>query len=112
MEPIDEQRRPAAGISRRALLGSMAAAGAGFALRPAPAVAAGKGPSGPSVRPPSGSRRADVVIVGAGIAGLVHWAGTETATRWAGYMDGAVESGERAADEVLAALGSRAATPG
>jgi monoamine oxidase len=43
--------------------------------------------------------------------GLVHWAGTETATRWAGYMDGAVESGERAAKEVLAALGSRAAAP-
>jgi monoamine oxidase len=36
--------------------------------------------------------------------GHVHWAGTETAARWAGYMDGAVESGERAADEVLAAL--------
>jgi monoamine oxidase len=36
--------------------------------------------------------------------GLVHWAGTETATRWTGYMDGAVESGERAAAEVLAAL--------
>ncbi|HWC37446.1 MAG TPA: FAD-dependent oxidoreductase, partial [Acidimicrobiales bacterium] len=44
--------------------------------------------------------------------GLVHWAGTETATRWAGYMDGAVQSGERAADEVLAALRSRAATSG
>jgi monoamine oxidase len=43
--------------------------------------------------------------------GLVHWAGTETATRWAGYMDGAVESGERAANEVLAALGSRAGAP-
>jgi len=37
--------------------------------------------------------------------GLIHWAGTETATRWSGYMDGAVESGERAAAEVLAALG-------
>jgi monoamine oxidase len=34
----------------------------------------------------------------------VHWAGTETSTYWAGYMDGAVRSGERAADEVLAAL--------
>jgi monoamine oxidase len=33
--------------------------------------------------------------------GPIHWAGTETATEWAGYMDGAVESGERAADEVL-----------
>jgi monoamine oxidase len=34
----------------------------------------------------------------------VHWAGTETATFWNGYMDGAVRSGERAAREVLAAL--------
>lgn len=36
--------------------------------------------------------------------GPVHWAGSETATRWAGFMDGAVRSGERAAAEVLAAL--------
>jgi monoamine oxidase len=35
--------------------------------------------------------------------GRLHWAGTETAQRWAGYMDGAVESGHRAAGEVLAA---------
>ncbi|MEA2483596.1 MAG: monoamine oxidase [Thermoleophilaceae bacterium] len=34
----------------------------------------------------------------------VHWAGTETATYWNGYMDGAVSSGERAAKEVLASL--------
>lgn len=34
----------------------------------------------------------------------VHWAGTETATSWAGYMEGAVQSGQRAAEEVLAAL--------
>ncbi len=33
--------------------------------------------------------------------GRVHWAGTETATYWSGYMDGAVRSGERAAREVL-----------
>lgn len=32
--------------------------------------------------------------------GRVHWAGTETATYWTGYMDGAVRSGERAAHEV------------
>ena len=32
--------------------------------------------------------------------GRIHWAGTETATVWAGYMDGAVRSGERAAAEV------------
>jgi len=36
--------------------------------------------------------------------GRVHWAGTETATRWSGYIDGAVQSGERAAAEVLAEL--------
>jgi monoamine oxidase len=36
--------------------------------------------------------------------GRVHWAGTETSTYWNGYMDGAVRSGERAAQEVLAGL--------
>jgi len=33
--------------------------------------------------------------------GPIHWAGTETATVWNGYMDGAVQSGERVAQEVL-----------
>jgi monoamine oxidase len=37
--------------------------------------------------------------------GRLHWAGTETATVWSSHMDGAVRSGERAAAEVLAALG-------
>ena len=36
--------------------------------------------------------------------GAVHWAGTETASVWSGYMDGAVRSGQRAAAEVVAAL--------
>jgi monoamine oxidase len=36
--------------------------------------------------------------------GPLHWAGAETATSWAGYMEGALGSGERAADEVLARL--------
>jgi monoamine oxidase len=36
--------------------------------------------------------------------GPIHWAGTETATTWSGYMDGAVQSGQRAAAEVLAQL--------
>ncbi|HEV2076155.1 MAG TPA: FAD-dependent oxidoreductase, partial [Thermoleophilaceae bacterium] len=36
--------------------------------------------------------------------GPIHWAGTETAGRWTGFMDGAVRSGERAAAEVDAAL--------
>ena len=38
--------------------------------------------------------------------GRLHWAGSESSTVWAGYMDGAVRSGERAADEVAVALSS------
>jgi monoamine oxidase len=36
--------------------------------------------------------------------GRVHWAGTETADYWAGYMDGAVRSGERVARELAGLL--------
>jgi monoamine oxidase len=36
--------------------------------------------------------------------GRVHFAGTETATEWTGYLEGALESGERAAREVLRGL--------
>ena len=36
--------------------------------------------------------------------GPIHWAGAETSARWNGYMDGAVRSGRRAAEEVVAAL--------
>ncbi|CAF4928496.1 unnamed protein product [Rotaria sp. Silwood1] len=32
---------------------------------------------------------------------MIHFAGTETATQWMGYMDGAVDAGRRAASEVL-----------
>jgi monoamine oxidase len=35
--------------------------------------------------------------------GRIHWAGTETATLWCGSMEGAIRSGERAAEEVLKA---------
>ncbi|MEM8784909.1 MAG: FAD-dependent oxidoreductase [Pseudomonadota bacterium] len=35
--------------------------------------------------------------------GSIYWAGTETSPRWTGYIDGAIRSGERAAEEVLAA---------
>jgi monoamine oxidase len=38
--------------------------------------------------------------------GRIHWAGTETATRWMGYMDGAISSGKRAAAEVMRAEGA------
>lgn len=36
--------------------------------------------------------------------GRVHWSGTETADEWMGYLDGAVQSGDRAAAEVFARL--------
>jgi hypothetical protein len=35
--------------------------------------------------------------------GRIHWAGTETAARWMGYVDGTIRSGDRAASEVLTA---------
>jgi monoamine oxidase len=36
--------------------------------------------------------------------GRRHWAGTESATVWNGYLDGAIQSGQRAAAEVLDAI--------
>jgi monoamine oxidase len=43
--------------------------------------------------------------------GPIHWAGTETADVWNGYLDGAVRSGERSANEVLGAAGTDAGRP-
>jgi monoamine oxidase len=36
-----------------------------------------------------------------GPCGRIHWAGTETSTEWAGYIEGAMRSGIRAAQEVI-----------
>lgn len=36
--------------------------------------------------------------------GPIHWAGTETADEWTGFLDGAVRSGQRAAADVIARL--------
>ena len=36
--------------------------------------------------------------------GNIHWAGTETSDIWTGYMDGAIRSGERAANEIVSAV--------
>lgn len=36
--------------------------------------------------------------------GRLHWAGSETSLSWPGYMEGAVRSGQRAAQEALMAL--------
>jgi monoamine oxidase len=44
-------------------------------------------------------------------AGRIHWAGTETATVWSGYMEGAMQAGERAAAEVLAPDSQGSARP-
>ncbi|KAJ6667610.1 hypothetical protein lerEdw1_016731 [Lerista edwardsae] len=38
-------------------------------------------------------------------AGRIYFAGTETATQWSGYMEGAVQAGERAAREILCHMG-------
>lgn len=42
--------------------------------------------------------------------GRIHWAGTETASSWIGYAEGAIEAGERAAAEANAALAVRSRT--
>lgn len=36
--------------------------------------------------------------------GKIHWSGTETATKWIGYMEGALESGVRVSREILGKL--------
>ena len=36
--------------------------------------------------------------------GRIVWAGTETATQWMGYIEGAIESGERACQQILELL--------
>lgn len=42
--------------------------------------------------------------------GRIHFGGTETAREWNGYMDGAIESGERVAQEIAAAPDLHTAT--
>ena len=39
--------------------------------------------------------------VGSKPCGHIHWAGTETATEWNGYIEGAIQSGERVAAEIV-----------
>jgi len=39
--------------------------------------------------------------------GPIHFAGTETASRWMGYMDGAAQAGEREAHRVMKRLARR-----
>jgi monoamine oxidase len=44
--------------------------------------------------------------------GRIHWAGTETSSVWNGYIEGAIRSGERAADEVAALEAGTRMRPG
>jgi len=53
------------------------------------------------VRREHAARRADPGATWRGEHDRIHLAGAEAAVRWPGYMEGAIEAGERAADEVL-----------
>lgn len=56
-------------------------------------------PGGPTAAVPPGSWTEYGQWLRRPIDGI-HWAGTETADRWTGFLDGAVRSGQRAAAEV------------
>ncbi len=60
-------------------------------------------PGGPTAAVPPGSWTRFGSLLRRPV-GPIHWAGTETADEWTGFLDGAVRSGERAAAEVAARL--------
>jgi monoamine oxidase len=60
-------------------------------------------PGGPTAAVPPGSWTAYGQWLRRPVDGIF-WAGTETADQWTGFLDGAVRSGRRAADEVTAHL--------
>jgi monoamine oxidase len=60
-------------------------------------------PGGPTAAVPPGAWTEFGALLRQPI-GPLHWAGTETADKWTGFLDGAVRSGQRAAAEVTAAL--------
>ncbi|MCW2163285.1 monoamine oxidase [Microbacterium hydrothermale] len=62
---------------------------------------------GPTAAPGPGSVVPYAATVAAPV-GRVVWAGTETADRWTGFMDGAVRAGERAALEARALVAATA----
>ena len=57
-------------------------------------------PGGPTAAVPPGSWTQFGPLLRRPV-GPLHWAGTETADEWTGFMDGAVRSGQRAAAEVV-----------
>jgi monoamine oxidase len=60
-------------------------------------------PGGPTAAVPPGSWTTYGPWLRKAVDGI-YWAGTETADEWTGFLDGAVRSGKRAADEVHRAL--------
>lgn len=60
-------------------------------------------PGGPTAAVPPGSWTRYGPLLREPV-GPIHWAGTETADEWTGYLDGAVRSGQRAAAEISALL--------
>ena len=60
-------------------------------------------PGGPTAAVPPGSWTTYGPWLRKPVDGIF-WAGTETADEWTGFLDGAVRSGQRAADEVHRAL--------
>jgi len=60
-------------------------------------------PGGPTAAVPPGSWTQFGPLLHRPV-GPLHWAGTETADEWTGFMDGAIRSGQRAAAEVTGAL--------
>ncbi len=60
-------------------------------------------PGGPTAAVPPGSWTTYGPWLRKPVDGI-YWAGTETADEWTGFLDGAVRSGKRAADEVHRAL--------
>lgn len=65
-------------------------------------------PGGPTAAVPPGSWTQFGPLLRQPV-GPLHWAGTETADEWTGFMDGAVRSGQRAAAEVIQSLDDQAA---
>ena len=62
-------------------------------------------PGGPTAAVPPGSWTEFGPLLRRPV-GPLHWAGTETADEWTGFLDGAVRSGQRAAAEVVTAFRS------
>lgn len=63
-------------------------------------------PGGPTAAVPTGSWTTYGPWLRKSIDGI-YWAGTETADKWTGFLDGAVRSGKRAAEEVHGTLTGR-----